>query len=135
MNIKNNGIVIGRATKDPKFFTNSDGSKKVMLTVAAQDNFRGRDNKRGTQFVPVEAFVPAGTNGLGVYDHIHAGDLIGVEYSVRSSQYEKNGETVYSIALQVQSVDLMESKATTDARAAKKAEGAPAAAPDELPFE
>lgn len=31
-NPMNHGTVIGRLARDPKIFTNSDGSKKVMIT-------------------------------------------------------------------------------------------------------
>lgn len=127
-NIRNTGTAIGRLTRDPAVFANKDGSHKVMLTLACQDNFKsGADKKRGTNFVSVEAFVPAG-KGTGVYAYMHQGDLVGVEYSVRSSSYTKDGETQYVQSLLVQSVDLMESKKTTEARQAKNAAQVQAAA-------
>lgn len=142
MNLRNYGVAIGRLTKDPVSFTNSDGSRKVMLTIAAQDNFRsGPDKKKDSQFIEVEAFLSKDTKGDGVYGYMHKGDLIGVEYTVKSSSYEKDGKTVYAQSLMVQSVDLMEGKRTTDARQAKNAAAAtdaaapaPAAEQDDAPF-
>ena len=137
-NIRNNGTVIGRPTKAPVVFTNKDGSRKVMLSVAVQDNYTGKDGKKNTQFVNLEGFVRADKQGNGVYDVIHEGDLIGVEFSVRSNNYEKNGEMVYSQVLFIEGIDLLEGKAVTDARQARKAEAAaaeaPAPAPEEAPF-
>lgn len=137
-NIRNNGTIIGRPTKDPVIFTNKDGSRKVMLSIAVQDNYTGKDGKKNTQFVSLEGFVRADKPNNGVYDIIHEGDLIGVEFSVRSNNYQKNGEMVYSQVLFIEGIDLLESKVITDARQARKAEAAateaPAPAPEEAPF-
>lgn len=124
MNIKNFGIINGRLTKEPVIFTNSDGSKKVMLTVAAQDNFKNAAGERGTQFVNLEAFVSNKSTGLGVYEYMHKGDMVGLSYTVKSNSYEKNGETIYTQVLQVTDVDLMESKASQNRRAAIAANAA-----------
>lgn len=128
MNIKNYGVIIGRLTKDIVVFPNSDGSKKVMLTVAAQDNFKNAAGERGTQFVNLEAFVSNQSQGLGVYEYMHKGDLVGIGYTVKSNSYEKNGETIYTQVLQVTDVDLMESK-SAQARRAAVATNAAAVAP------
>ena len=132
MNIKNFGTVIGRLTKEPVVFSNSDGSRKVMLTVATQDNFKNAGGERGTQFVNLEAFVSNLTPGLGVYDSMHKGDMGGIGFTVKSNSYEKNGETVYSQVLQVTDVDLMESKTAQERRAAIAANAA-AVAPKDAP--
>lgn len=128
MNMRNFGIVEGRLTKDPVVFTNKDGSRKIMLTVAAMDNFKGKDGKKGSQFVQLEAFVSAKQTGNGVYGYMHKGDLIGLEYTVRTNNYTAaDGTPVYSQVLLVQGADLKESKTATDARQAKAAEAAAAA--------
>lgn len=152
MNIRNYGVVEGRLVKDPVIFTNNDGSRKVMLTVAVMDNFKSKDGKKGSQFVQLEAFVSAKQTGNGVYGYMHKGDLVGLEFTIRTNNYtDKAGNPVYSQVLLVQGVDLKESKTTTDARQAKAAadadqNAAPAPAPaaeaanaqaeskDELPF-
>ena len=129
MNIKNFGVITGRLTKEPTVFTNSDGSRKVMLTVAAQDNFKNAAGERGTQFVSLEAFISNKSQGLGVYEYMHKGDMVGLSYTVKSNSYEKNGETVYAQVLQVTDVDLMESKASQARRAAVAANAAAIDAP------
>ena len=140
-NLRNFGILEGRLTKNPVVFPNKDGSRKVMLTLAVQENYKGKDGKTPTSFINVEAFVPAGKN-LGVYDCMHEGDRIGVEFTVRPNNYkdEKSGDMVYGQVLLVQNVDLKESKSVTDARAAKHAEATateaavPAPEAEEPPF-
>lgn len=143
MNIKNYGVIIGRLTKNPTVFTNSDGSRKVMLTVAAQDNFKNAAGERDSQFVNVEAFVSNKSANLGVYEYMHKGDMVGIGYTVKSNSYQKNGETVYTQVLQVTDVDLMESKSaqarraavTANAAAVAPAPAAADAAPAETPAE
>lgn len=124
MNIKNFGVIVGRLTKNPVIFNNSDGSRKVMLTVAAQQNYKNAANERGTDFISLEAFVSNKSQGLGVYEYMHSGDMVGLSYTVKSNSYEKNGETVYTQVLQVTDVDLMESKAAQARRAAVAANAA-----------
>jgi single-stranded DNA-binding protein len=130
MNMRNFAIAEGRLTRDPAIFANSDGSKKVMFTIAARRNFKNADGKNDSDFIQLEAFVSADKQTNGVYDLMHKGDLVGVHYTVRSSTYtdKDSGETKYAQTLLVQEVDLKESKATTDARAQATAVAAPAEA-------
>ena len=59
------GNVAGRLTKDPAVYNNNDGSRKIRFTVAAQDHFTDGDGNRGSQFIPLEAFIPARQQGNG----------------------------------------------------------------------
>lgn len=136
MNIRNHGMVVGRLTKDPVVFTNGDGSRKIMVTVATQDNYKNANGERGTQFVALEAFVSNKSNTLGAFDYMHKGDLVGFEYSVRSNNYvDKAGKTHYGQVLFIQSTDLMESRKAQAARATANAEAAAANMPEDLPEE
>lgn len=118
MNQRNYGVAEGRLTRDPKVFTNKDGSKKVVLTLATRRNYKGKDGSVDSDFIAIEAFVKADVNGNAVYDHMHKGDLVGIEYTVRTSKYtdEATGEEKYTQVLLAQGVDLKESKAVTTAR-------------------
>lgn len=122
LNMRNYGVAEGRLTREPAVFQNSDGSKKIKLTIAAQDNYKSTNEdgkkEKGSQFIQLEAFVPAGRDKT-VYDLMHKGDMVGAQYSIRSNTYEKDGKPVYSQVLFIESVDLKETKATTAARAAK----------------
>lgn len=138
MNMRNFGIAEGRLTRDITVFENSDGSHKVMLTIAAQDNFKGRDGSRKSQYISLEAFVPAGP-GLGVYEHLSKGDMVGVEYTVKSNSYkDKDGKDVYSTVLAIQNIDLKETKGSKNARLERAAKaGQPEQAPaadEDAPF-
>lgn len=125
-NMRNFGIVTGRLTKDPTFYDNRDGSRKVRFTVAAQDQFTDRDGNRNSQFIPLEAFIPAKQEGNGAYAYINQGDLVSCSYTVQNNNYkDRNGETVYGLALLVDGITLLESKASKEARQAAKETPAP----------
>ena len=123
-NLNNYGVATGRLTADPFVYQNTDGSQKVRITLAANDNYKNADGKRSTQFLPFEAFIPAERN-LGVFSMIHSGDKISVAYTVKNNNYrDKNtNEMIYGIILQIEKISLEESKATTTARQAAKASG------------
>lgn len=123
-NLNNYGVATGRLTADPFVYQNADGSQKVRITLATNDNYKNADGKRSTQFLPFEAFIPAERN-LGVFSMIHSGDKISVAYTVKNNNYrDKNtNEMIYGIVLQIEKISLEESKATTTARQAAKASG------------
>lgn len=130
LNMRNHGQVIGRLTRDPQVFPNKDGSRKVMLTVAAQDNFKNRNGERNAQYLPLEAFVAAKNDTNGVYDLLHKGDLVAIQYTVKTPSYtDGNGQTQYKTALVPENVDMLESKTVTSQRAEKNAENAKNDAP------
>lgn len=143
MNLNNFGIVNGRMAKDPKVFTNSDGSRKVMVSVATQHDYKGKDGKRGVDYIQLEAFLPADKEGNGAFDYLHKGDRVAFQYTVRQNVFEKNGETIYSQVLNIEKTNLQETKKDSAGHAAQAAaQGTPmnpdsmpaAAADDDVPF-
>lgn len=124
LNLNNYGIVTGRLTTDPFIYQNSDGSRKIRITLAVSDNYKNTNGKRSTQFLPLEAFIPVDRK-LGVFDMIHAGDKISAAYTVKNNNYtDKNtNKMVYGLVLQIERISFEESKTTTTARQAAKATG------------
>ncbi|WP_338675951.1 hypothetical protein V1460_25505 [Streptomyces sp. SCSIO 30461] len=118
--------VIGRLANDPKVFENRDGSKKVMLTAFVDRDYTDRQGNRISDALPFEAFVRAETQGTGPFAHVHKGDLVALSYEPRLNCYTKNGAEVFELKLEIQNISFLESRATTQARLAKrvtKAEG------------
>ena len=124
LNLNNYGIVTGRLTTDPFIYQNSDGSRKIRITLAVSDNYKNTNGKRSTQFLPLEAFIPVDRK-LGVFDMIHAGDKISAAYTVKNNNYtDKNtNKMIYGLVLQIERISFEESKTTTTARQAAKAIG------------
>lgn len=115
-NPANHGSLIGRLASDPKVFENTDGSRRLLATVAVDDNFKNRAGERKTQFIQVEAFLPAGST-MG-WDRTGKGDLIAVEYRIDTTAYaDKNGEMQYPVRLVVEGTpSYLEPKSVTEAR-------------------
>lgn len=130
MNLNNFGIGEGRVTKKPVAMDNKDGSKKVFVTVAVQDNFAsGADKERKTQFINFEGFVPKDKKS-SVYDKLEVGDKIAVQYRIDTPSYEKDGEKVYRTVLVIENIQFKESMAEKTARQARHAANAAAADAD-----
>lgn len=120
INSANMKLGTGRLTDDPKVFPNSDGSKKIRFTLAEQDNYKGKDGKRGSQFIPYEAFIAAGKTAE-VYNDMHKGDQIQVVATAKNNNYTPDGkDPVYGIVFQVETINLLESKTVTDQRQAAR---------------
>ena len=120
INPLNNGTVIGRLPKDPKLFENKDGSKSVRFTVMARNGYKNAQGGYDSTGVDLEAFIPATAEGNGVYDILKKGILVQVTYEIRRNNWtDKDGKMHYDQVLRVNDVRVLESKATTDARASK----------------
>lgn len=133
-NCRNMGTLTGRLVRDPVVFENRDGSHVVRATIAAQDNFYSNKAANGgkgeieAQFIPVEQFFSNRAKGLGAWPMTHKGDQIQVQYTLRNSNYvDDKGDTQYRIAVAVESLALLETKAASTAHQAASAQGVPAA--------
>lgn len=136
MNMNNFGIVDGRMARDPKIFTNADDSRKVMVSVAAQHDYKSKDGKRGVDYLQLEAFIPADKQGNGAFDYLHKGDRVAFQYTVKQNTFEKNGKTIYNQVLSIEKTNLKETKkaGASDASSAASAAavGTPMT-PDDMP--
>ena len=116
MNIVNNGMVTGRISQPPAFFSNRDGSRSCRFNVAASNNYKDRNGERGAQFVPIEAYIPANRRS-SVYDYLEKGMLMSVSYEVRNNRWaDRDGVIHYDITLRADAVRMLESKAAVEAR-------------------
>ena len=91
----NNVSLVGRTTRTPKILENKNG-KTVLLTLAVERSYKDKEGNRPVDYVQVKGFIPAGAKSNGPFDYIGKGQLIAIEGEVRSSVFEKDGETVYS---------------------------------------
>lgn len=130
MNLRNEFKLIGRLTDDPVVFENTDGSKKVRLTLAVKDNFSSKDGQKGSQFLPCEGFISADAaakNGLGLYDKMHKGDMVAVSGQIQNNNWTgKDGTPHYELVLHIETREMLESKAVTEQRQVNRAVAADA---------
>lgn len=106
MNHNNFGYVSGNLTRDPMFFTNTDGSQKILFTVAAQNPYKSRDGERKAQFIQLQKYIAPG-DSLGPFAYLSSGKHVQIDYEVRSYiTVDENGNEDYKQALEVQSITL-----------------------------
>ena len=137
----NSVTLVGRTTRDPKIVENKNGGKTVLFTVAVERNYKDSEGNRPVDFVPVKAFIQDKAKSNGPFDYLKKGQLIAVEAELRSSQYEKDGETVYGLDVVVKQSGLtLLERAKGAASAKEEVAEAPAEAADleisedDLPF-
>ena len=130
VNFDNYGMALGRISHIKKF-DNRDGSCKYMITVAAKNSYADQDGKVGSQFIPLEAFVPANRRE-GILPYLEVGDYVRMNYIVLNDNYiQENGQMHYGIVLRIQGITMLESKAAKAAR--KTAQAGTQTAPQETP--
>lgn len=112
MNTCNYGVAIGRLVRQPKVYENRDGSHKVLYTLAVSRNFQNKEGRRDSDFVNLEAFLPAGRQvEQSVYSRLRVGELAAVRYTIRTSTYtDTSGESRFGVSLLTQDVELLEGK-------------------------
>jgi single-stranded DNA-binding protein len=92
---------IGRIVKAATISTNKDGSHRATFRIAVGDNHKNRAGEYGTQFIDLQAFIPAGKK-TGSYEALQVGSLVEAKGQLRTSSFAKNGETVYRTSYEVQ---------------------------------
>ena len=106
MNHNNFGYVSGNLTRDPLFYTNTDGSQKILFTVAAQNPYKSKDGERKAQFIQLQKYIAPG-DSLGPFAYLSTGKHVQIDYEVRSFvTIDENGNEVYKQALEVQTITL-----------------------------
>jgi len=121
-NTANFGTLTGRLSQPIKEFSNADGSRKQLITLAVDDNFRsGSRREIATNFIQLENFIPAQSK-TSAWDNVHPGDLIQIMFRVEAKSYtDSHGRTHYPQKLIVQGFpNYLESKTVTEARRVSK---------------
>ena len=114
------------------FTPNKDGSQRISLAISVSDNFKSRvtDEERAnmseaalkridkdgkmykSQRITVTKFLPYDRQhnqplNIALYQNLVPGDMVQVAYSVRSGSYVKDGQTVYTTSLEIESLQLL----------------------------
>ena len=92
----NNVSLAGRLVRDPEIVENKKG-KTVLFTVAVERNYKDSDGNRPVDYVPVKAFIREGAKSNGPYDYMVKGQIVAIKAELRSTQYQKDGETIYGL--------------------------------------
>ena len=111
----NRVILVGRLTKDVEVSKTQSGLSVANFTVACDR--RGSRNQEGGQqadFINCTAWRQS-ADFLGQY--AKKGAMIGVEGRIQTDSYERDGQRVYTTKVNCDSVQLLESRSQSEARA------------------
>lgn len=136
----NSGSIVGNAACAPKVFAHANGGATVKLSVYARNTFKNKSTgKVGSEIVELTGYVQ-GADIPGVFSYINAGDRVAVSYSLKTDVYtDKEGQKHYPLVARIDTVQLIDSKKESAARAARRGHAAASTAlagagTDEAPF-
>jgi len=119
MSILNRGqITKSPLAADPNVFDNTDGSKKVMVTVYVDGRYTGADGSRPSDRIQLQTWiVPTTDYAKTPIAYLHKGDAAAFEYELRSLEYaDKEGVMHYEQVCFITDVELLDTIATVNAR-------------------
>ena len=126
LNQKNFGIYEGRLASEPVYFSTAGGAETVILKVGCRRNFTSRGSSEPeSDFAEFRAFIPKANAGHGIYGYLHTGDLVSIQYSLRTGSTEKDGVRNFYQSCQIENLDIKEGRQVREERhAARTAESA-----------
>lgn len=136
----NNGSIVGNTARAPKLFEHANGGATVKLSVYARNAFKNKSTgKVESEIVELTGYVQDAANP-GVFGCIGSGDRVAVSYSLKTDVYaDKDGQKHYPLVARIDTVQLIDSKKESAARAARRGNDAATTAlagagTDEVPF-
>jgi len=101
----NKCVIVGRLTKDPELkFAKGTGTAVATFTVAVNRRFK-REGQPEADFIPVVVF---GKTAEAVANYSAKGKLVSIAGSIQTSNYEKDGHTVYKTEIVADEVNFLE---------------------------
>ena len=104
MTSRNLFIISGNVAQKPRQFAGK--APKTVVTVAVDDFWTDRqsgERKKRTEFLT--AFTFNAKIGDFLVDKVNIGDQITIDGHIRANSYEKNGEKIYTIDLEMARLD------------------------------
>ena len=112
----NKAILIGRLTADPELKQTQSGISVCSFSIAVDRRFSGRDSERKTDFINITSWRQ---QAEFVCRYFHKGDVIGIEGSIQTRNYEdKNGSKRTAVEVVTDNVFFTGSKSNTTAAGA-----------------
>ena len=118
LNQRNYGIYEGRLAQDPVFFATAGGGENVILKVGCRRNYSFPEPE--SDFAEFRGYIPKTTANHGVYGFLHTGDLVSIQYSLRTGSSEKDRERTYYQSCQVENLEIREGRQVREERYASR---------------
>ena len=103
----NQVVIAGRLVADPQIVTTENNKKRTYITVAVPRSYKNVDGTYDTDFIQCVLW-----NGIAetTCKNWKKGDIVGVKGRIQTSNYEKDGEKVYSVDVIAEKVSFLSSK-------------------------
>ena len=104
----NNVTLTGRLTKDPELKHSQNGTAFANATLAVERSFTNAQGERETDFIRLTA---SGKRAETFAKYFNKGELVGVEGSIRTRNYEdQSGQKVYITEIAIDKTHFLQSK-------------------------
>lgn len=100
-------ILIGRVTKDIELKTTASGKSVVSFTLAVNRKHKNADGNYDADFINCVAYDMRAET---ISKYVHKGDKFGIEGTLKTRTYDKNGIKVYVTEVIVNDFEFLESK-------------------------
>ena len=122
LNQNNFGIYCGRLATDPVFFSSPSGGETVILKIGCRRNFKSRNAEEAvSDFAEFRAYIPPQTSGHGIYAYLHTGDLVSVQYGLRTGSSEQiDGTRTYYQSCYIENLEIKEGRQVREERLAAR---------------
>lgn len=103
----NQVVIAGRLVADPQIVTTENNKKRTYITVAVPRSYKNVDGTYDTDFIQCVLW-----NGIAetTCEYCKKGDIVGVKGRIQTSNYEKDGDKVYSVDIIAEKVSFLSSK-------------------------
>ena len=100
-------ILAGRLVSNPEIVTTENNFKRTYITVAVPRSYKNIDGNYETDFIRCTLW-----NGIAetTCEYCKKGDVVGIKGRLQTSNYEKDGEKIYTMDVIAEKVSFLSSK-------------------------
>lgn len=117
--MRNDSILIGRLSKDPKCKKTKSGISYLKFILIVERDFKKNGKK---EVDPIPCIAWRETAEL-MAQYLKKGSLIDISGRIQTRSYDQNGQRKFIVEVIAEKFHILESKAVTDQRAAKRTAG------------
>ena len=100
-------VLAGRLVSDPEIITTENNKKRTFITVAVPRNYKNIDGTYDTDFIRCTLWNVIAENTC---EYCKKGDVVGIKGRIQTSNYEKDGEKVWTMEVIAEKVSFLSSK-------------------------
>src|SRR5690625_4191086 len=101
----NRFVGVGRLTRDPDLRYTPNGVAVVNFGIAVNRPFKNQNGENEADFLNVVAWRKQAEN---VAQYLRKGSLVGIDGRLQSRSYEKDGQHIFVVEIQAESVQFLE---------------------------